>query len=130
MRPQASSLAGVVVSMTRRTWDHDGRTAHQRGYGARWQKLRLVILAREPLCRSCRAHGRTRAATIVDHITPKANGGTDDDANLQPLCVACHDAKTIAEKGAKPRGARADGMPTDPSHPWSLALKGDTPSEV
>jgi hypothetical protein len=33
-------------------------------------------------------------ATEVDHIIELANGGTDDVDNLQPLCSACHKAKT------------------------------------
>jgi 5-methylcytosine-specific restriction endonuclease McrA len=33
----------------------------------------------------------------VDHITPKAEGGTDDHDNLQSICTECHDAKTQAE---------------------------------
>lgn len=36
-------------------------------------------------------------ATEVDHITPKASGGTDDPANLQGICKACHRAKTQDE---------------------------------
>lgn len=123
-------MRAFVSLMPRKTWDHGGKTAHQRGYTARWQKLRLIILAREPLCRACTAQGRTRAATMVDHITPKARGGNDDEANLQPLCAECHDAKTRAENGAKPRGADASGMPIDPSHPWARAARGDTPSDL
>lgn len=110
--------------MPKQPWDHGGRTAHQRGYGARWQKLRLLILERWPLCRACASQGRTRAATVVDHITPKADGGSDDETNLQPLCTDCHDDKTRADNGAKPRGAGVDGMPTDPRHPWSKAMRG------
>ena len=26
---------------------------------------------------------------IVDHIIPRSNGGTDDDANLRSLCPSC-----------------------------------------
>jgi 5-methylcytosine-specific restriction endonuclease McrA len=33
-------------------------------------------------------------ATDIDHIVEVANGGTDDIENLQPLCNACHKAKT------------------------------------
>lgn len=41
--------------------------------------------------------GRVTPARTVDHITPKAKGGTDDDANLQAICDECHKAKTAAE---------------------------------
>ncbi len=40
------------------------------------------------------------AATDVDHIVPKAKGGSDDRSNLQPLCEACHKAKTVADRMA------------------------------
>ena len=33
----------------------------------------------------------------MDHITPKAKGGSDDEGNLQSLCKPCHEAKTTAE---------------------------------
>ena len=34
----------------------------------------------------------------VDHIIPLASGGTNDDDNLQALCIECHRDKTIKEK--------------------------------
>lgn len=40
-------------------------------------------------------------ATEVDHITPKAEGGTDDRSNLQGLCTDCHKAKTKADQAQK-----------------------------
>ena len=67
-------------------------SASQRGYGARWRRLRLLVLHRAPLCREC-----GRAATDVDHILPRRMGGTDDMANLQPLCHSCHSRKTARE---------------------------------
>lgn len=42
--------------------------------------------------------GKPVPASTVDHITPKAHGGTDDDINLQSLCWACHKAKTAKER--------------------------------
>jgi len=69
----------------------------KRGYGWAWQRLRTNVLLMEPLCRECRAWGRVVAATDVDHITPKSQGGTDDMTNLQALCHSCHSAKTMRE---------------------------------
>ncbi|EHS1339913.1 HNH endonuclease, partial [Escherichia coli] len=37
-------------------------------------------------------------AKTVDHIIPKAHGGTDADCNLQSLCWPCHKAKTARER--------------------------------
>lgn len=71
----------------------------ERGYGAKWRKLRLWVLAREPLCRLCLARGLTVPAVDVDHILARSKGGTDDTDNLQPLCHQCHSQKTVNEDG-------------------------------
>lgn len=73
-------------------------TTTARGYGYRWQQLRLRVLAAEPLCRLCRAAGLTVAATDVDHIVPQCQGGTDDGSNLQPLCERCNGLKSVRDK--------------------------------
>lgn len=71
---------------------------HARGYGTEWSKQRLRILERDNyLCQPCLRLERIALATEVDHITPKADGGTDDDGNLQGICSECHRAKTQAE---------------------------------
>ena len=67
-----------------------------RGYGARWRKLRVMILAREPYCQ---ADGCNEWATEVDHIVPLRDGGTDRVDNLQGLCKSCHSRKTATEDG-------------------------------
>lgn len=55
----------------------------------------------EPLCRRCLAEGRTSATEEVDHIIPKAEGGTDERENLQGLCEECHRRKTQEEIAAR-----------------------------
>jgi 5-methylcytosine-specific restriction endonuclease McrA len=73
-------------------------TTTQRGLGAAWRKLRKWILSIEPLCRPCKQEGRFIAATQVDHIIPRADGGTDEyPENLQPICDDCHRMKTARE---------------------------------
>jgi 5-methylcytosine-specific restriction enzyme A len=89
-------------------WDHRASST-ARGYGASWRRVRADVLNSEPLCRACASEGRTTAATTVDHITPKAQGGGDDYANLQPLCAPCHAAKSAREGGATPRPRGAQG---------------------
>lgn len=91
-----------------------GRTNKERGYGHEWRKLRERVLARDNhLCQACLEKGRTTPATHCDHITRKADGGTDDLANLRALCAPCHSRKTIAEKGHRVRPTfGADGWPT------------------
>ena len=99
------------------------RPAHNRLYGRRWRKLRAAVLAAEPLCRYCKAQGRTTAATVVDHIRPHKGDVAlfYDTANLQPLCKRCHDShKQSRDRTGKLRGATADGRPLDPGHHWNL----------
>lgn len=76
-----------------------GRSRHERGYGRQWDILRARILERDRhLCQECLRNGRAVVAKTVDHIKPKAQGGTDADSNLQSLCWPCHHAKTAREK--------------------------------
>lgn len=83
---------------SRRFADPNRGSRHERGYGTAWDKLRLVILARDcGLCQPCAQLGRVTAGNIVDHKVPKAQGGTDNEANLQTICGPCHQAKTQAE---------------------------------
>lgn len=73
-------------------------TRQQRGYGAEWERTRKRVLVRdEYLCQPCQRAGRDRLATDVDHVIPKARGGTDGLGNLQAICRTCHREKTAAE---------------------------------
>lgn len=83
--------------MPRKPWAGQG-SRQERGYGAAWQKLRRHILARDKgLCQPCLRMDRVTEATQVDHIKPKARGGTDDEDNLQGICSPCHKLKTVTE---------------------------------
>lgn len=79
--------------------DKSRGSRHERGYGTAWNKIRVVILKRDSgLCQPCLAAGRVTVATQVDHIIPRAQGGTDTEDNLRSICKACHQAKTDREK--------------------------------
>lgn len=83
-----------------RNAEHDDRRgdATQRGYDARWRRVRHLHLLAEPLCRMCQQAGRITPAVLVDHITPIRDGGARlDDDNLQSLCRRCHDEKTVED---------------------------------
>lgn len=93
-RPAAGSFA-----------DKDRGSRHARGYGSKWDQLRIDVLRRDNgLCQECLRNGKVTPVghkpftAFCDHITPKAEGGTDDMANLQTLCRPCHTAKTDIEK--------------------------------
>lgn len=95
---------------------------HQRGYGTAHNKMRALLIRTVILCEECTRQGRSTPGTIADHIIPLAKGGTGARSNYQLLCLACSDAKTLADKGqsARPQGGvdRA-GRPTSADHPWN-----------
>ena len=62
----------------------------------RWKLLRQMKLNRNPLCESCLAEGKVKAADVVDHAD--ANISNNDDGNLRSLCNACHNVKHKAGK--------------------------------
>lgn len=69
------------------------------GRGGRpWRRKRDAILLRDKY--SCQQCGHIGTDLEVDHIVNIAQGGTDDDSNLQSLCVPCHKAKTATESQA------------------------------
>ena len=87
----------------RHRWNHT-KNRHERGYDSKWVKLREKVLIRdEYLCQVCKANGIYTQAKEVDHIVPKALGGSDSFDNLQAICKHCHREKTLQE--AKQAGA-------------------------
>jgi 5-methylcytosine-specific restriction endonuclease McrA len=73
-----------------RCQDHKTRSKSSRGGSTRrWRELRLRILRRDRyLCRYCGGEANT-----VDHVLPKARGGTDDPSNLVAACARCNYSK-------------------------------------
>lgn len=117
--------------MARKPWHHDTASRHARGYGHKWEKTRLIIIARDMgLCQPCkRRDGRPTPFTAVDHIKPKTQGGTDDHDNLECICDDCHNAKTAqeasqAQDALRKEGKRtigADGWPVEPKQ-WGFSI--------
>lgn len=88
----------------RKAWADKG-SRHDRGYDAAWVKTTKRILKRDNyMCQECLRQGRMTPLKVrprdhaVDHIIPKAQGGGDEDGNLQSLCAPCHQVKTAHEK--------------------------------
>lgn len=79
--------------------------AGKRLSGKRLQQRRARILGRQPLCVDCLILGRVTAAMELDHTEPLWEGGEDNEANLTPLCIDCHKAKTALEARRRCRGA-------------------------
>ena len=94
---------------------------------ARWQRLRLAKLAREPLCYACQLRGDTRPAVAVDHVVAISAGGPafPDFDGLMSLCERCHNEKTraldhpnVKDGGRRFKGFDAEGNPIDPADDW------------
>lgn len=68
--------------------------------------MRAELFMRNPLCAECERNGRVTAATQRDHIKALSEGGTDTDDNVQALCAACHDEKSLQESIRAQRRAR------------------------
>lgn len=70
--------------------------------GRPYRRARQAWFNSDPLlrlCAHCLAQGRTTAATQLDHIRRAADRPDlfFDESNWQPLCDACHTAKTQQE---------------------------------
>lgn len=87
-------------------WSKESRQS--RGYGAEWDKKRLVVIERDlGMCQECKRQGIIKAGKDVDHKVSKAKatqmgwreGQIESTANLEYLCTPCHLAKTAHENG-------------------------------
>jgi 5-methylcytosine-specific restriction protein A len=72
-----------------------GATEMERGRA--WMAKRLrVALVHNYVCALCPRVWQPHRDHI-DHRIPREQGGSNDESNLQPLCLECHRAKTAAE---------------------------------
>lgn len=66
------------------------------GRGGRpWRRLKAKIHLRDKY--TCQCCGVVTMELELDHIVNIAQGGNDDESNLQSLCVPCHKEKTRKE---------------------------------
>lgn len=79
-----------------------------RGSTTRWRRLRAYVLVRD----GHRCHVCGGPATEVDHVVPRALGGTDDMANLKAIC-----RKDNLAKGSRLMPNTTTGQPTT-SRTW------------
>ncbi len=119
--PRWRSLFEHRARIVPRHQDRRG-SAHSRGYGVRWRRVRLHFLAKHPLCVMCNARGVV-SAVIVDHIKPHKGDAVlfCDENNWQGLCVTdANSVKQAQERSGHLRGADANGVPLDSNHPWLM----------
>lgn len=90
-----SLVKGGPCATHRKKRDHARGNAGKRGYGAAWRVKRDRIIARDPICMIC----HKAPSTDADHKVPRAQGGSDDDSNLQGACHPCHSSKTVRSDG-------------------------------
>ena len=93
-----------------------------------WHKMRGKVLRAFPVCQGL---GCTEPSKRVDHIKAIRDGGAPlEGANLQALCVSCHNSKTARNDGGfgnRKKSLKAtvssatsrDGRPLDPKHHWN-----------
>jgi 5-methylcytosine-specific restriction endonuclease McrA len=68
---------------------HNAETAFYRSPA--WRLLREAVLARDGHRCQVRMFGCAGAATQVDHIVPRRQGGSDTDmSNFRSVCLPCH----------------------------------------
>jgi 5-methylcytosine-specific restriction protein A len=83
--------------------------------GRTLQRVRVRIMQDQPLCRMCEAKGFVTPGAEMDHIVPIFMGGSNDDDNLQMLCVECHRKKSADDLGVRFRPTiGSDGWPISP----------------
>lgn len=90
-----------------RLYDDRRGSSTKRGYDRKWRKRREDYFKRNPYCNQCgKLLGKRK---ILDHRIAKAQGGADDDSNLQGLCVYCNNRKTGMERRLKLVGKGVGG---------------------
>lgn len=91
-------------------------------YGGKWPAARAGYLRKHPWCVVCQQLGQLVRATDVDHIVRWRDhpGGFWDTSNWRGCCSLHHKSKSGREThGMTERmGCGADGIPSDPAHPW------------
>ncbi len=88
-----------------------------------WRIRRAQQLDRVPWCEPCKAMGKTRKATDVNHKEPhRGDREKFFKGPLESCCAGCHSGFV---QRSELKGFRAvideEGWPTDPSHPFNKA---------
>lgn len=78
-------------------------------HSTRWRNLRKQVLLRdEYMCQECLKHNQYTIADVADHIIELRDDISKayDINNLQSLCHACHNKKTIEEKARRSKNIK------------------------
>ena len=118
-----------------RRYEHERQKAlpWRRWYGLKaWRVRKREQLRIEPTCRYCRAQGKSRIATDVDHVIPhRGDWGLFWRGALQSLCKPCHSgAKQREERRGFNDQVGIDGWPIDPRHPINRPSRAERAAEA
>lgn len=81
---------GSRCPLHQRNREQERGSRHERGYTNDWYRISRRVIQRDGgICYLCGLPG----ADTADHLIAKANGGTDDEANLAAAHRACNSAK-------------------------------------
>lgn len=81
----------------RKPWQKKADAPKRTLTGLTLQRVKREIGSRDQwLCQGCGCDVHYKNS-ILDHIQPISQGGTDQEDNLQTLCFTCSDAKTARE---------------------------------
>lgn len=101
-----------------RTWEGRRLRKHEGGYDwlyhtARWRKLRLQQLRKDPLCAACLRDNYVKAATVAHHLEDhRGDYNLFFNSPLESLCKQCHDRIwSDSEALGYQRGCDINGKP-------------------
>ena len=109
VKPQVGTLRPAIKMLSQRpaggSWQRENPEERQFYKTARWQRLRMVVLARDLFICQWPGCGRLVADTsqlVADHIVPVriAPEAKWDEANLRCLCKECHDGPRQVQEAA------------------------------
>ncbi|MBL3587401.1 HNH endonuclease [Rhodovulum sulfidophilum] len=120
-RAKGAELEREVAATLASQW-RNRPSASERGYGRGWKVLRKRVMQRDSwLCQPCLRRGASRPPPSATWC-PKAQGGTDDEGNLQAICADCHKANLRQQslrrhpRGNLSPGSRESGRKARPLH--------------
>jgi 5-methylcytosine-specific restriction protein A len=97
LKPRVQMLRNQVRTLTT-------ENVNPRPRGRAWMKTRQRIQVQHASrCVDC---GRLwiPERDHIDHDVPREHGGSDEDINLRPRCIDCHEAKSRREAAQRGRG--------------------------
>ena len=89
---------------------------YRQHYGtARWQRIRIAQLQKQPLCERHLKRGEIVVATVCHHVDPTTKATAFFDGPFASSCEHCHNSDEQSEErtGRKRVSIGADGWPID-----------------